>query len=124
MTEPITNIGAPLAAASGLTVFGVATGLDPGLLFAGLAGALLAIVFQEAMSLWKRVGITALSSIISAWLAQAVALWAIGLSWWPGTVPADVVKFPVAAFSGLLMYRVIAPKLIQYAEHKADGVTK
>lgn len=122
MSEPTTTIAATTVTASGLTVFGVATGLDPGLLFAGLAGALLAIVFQEPMSPWKRIGVTALSAVMSAWLAKAVALGVTGMTWWPRTVPAEVIQHPAAAFAGLLMYLVIAPKLIQIAQRKADGV--
>ena len=40
MAEPTSSAAASAAAtATGLTVFGVATGLDPAILLAGLAGA-------------------------------------------------------------------------------------
>ena len=48
MAEPTSSAAALAAAtATGLTVFGVATGLHPAILLAGLAGGLWALSYQE-----------------------------------------------------------------------------
>lgn len=122
MAEPTTTAAASAAAtATGLTLFGLATGLDPGALFAALAGALFAIVFQEPMALVKRLFVTVGSAVLAAWTSQAAALAATGMGWWPKTLPAGVVLYPMAAMAGLLMYRVLIPKLIALIERKVDA---
>ena len=45
MAEPATSTAAVIASALGLTVFGVATGLHPSLLIAGLAGGMWALFY-------------------------------------------------------------------------------
>lgn len=40
MAEPATSTAAVIASAMGLTIFGIATGLHPSLLIAGLAGVI------------------------------------------------------------------------------------
>ena len=116
MAEPAATATTAGLASGGLTLLGIATGIDPGLLFAGLAGALFAIVFHEPMPMAKRMAITVLSAAGAAWTSQSAALAATGMGWWPKTLPASVVGYPLAFLAGLLMYRVLIPKLIGYIE--------
>lgn len=125
MPEP-TSSAAALAAATAtcLTIFGVATGLHPSILLAGLAGGLWALSYQEPSPAWKRVGLTVMASIVSGYLTPAVAAGVTSLGAWPQSVTRDVVQLPIAVLIGLLSHRVIGPALMRFAAQKAEEVTK
>jgi hypothetical protein len=55
MPEPtVSTVVIATSTATGLTFFGIATGLQPAILFAGLAGGLWSLSYQLAAPLWKR----------------------------------------------------------------------
>ena len=58
MAEPTSSAVLAGATATGLTLFGVATGLHPAILLAGLAGGLWALSYQEPAPALKRVAVT------------------------------------------------------------------
>lgn len=125
MAEPTTSAAALAAAtATGLTIFGVATGLHPSILLAGLAGGLWALSYQEPAPAWKRVAITVMASIVSGYLTPAVAAGVTSLGAWPQSVTHDVVQLPIAVLIGLLSHRVLGPALMRFAAQKAEEVTK
>ena len=125
MPEPTSSAAALAAAtATGLTIFGVATGLHPSILLAGLAGGLWALSYQEPSPAWKRVGLTVMASIVSGYLTPAVAAGVTSLGAWPQSVTRDVVQLPIAVLIGLLSHRVLGPALMRFAAQKADEVTK
>lgn len=125
MPEPTSSAAALAAAtATGLTIFGVATGLHPSILLAGLAGGLWALSYQEPSPAWKRVGLTVMASIVSGYLTPAVAAGVTSLGAWPQSVTRDVVQLPIAVLIGLLSHRVLGPALMRFAAQKAEEVTK
>ena len=125
MAEPTSSAAALAAAtATGLTIFGVATGLHPSILLAGLAGGLWALSYQEPSPAWKRVGLTVMASIVSGYLTPAVAAGVTSLGAWPQSVTRDVVQLPIAVLIGLLSHRVLGPALMRFAAQKAEEVTK
>ena len=125
MPEPTSSAAALAAAtATGLTIFGVATGLHPSILLAGLAGGLWALSYQEPSPAWKRVGLTVMASIVSGYMTPAVAAGVTSLGAWPQSVTRDVVQLPIAVLIGLLSHRVLGPALMRFAAQKAEEVTK
>ena len=125
MPEPTSSAAALAAAtATGLTIFGVATGLHPSILLAGLAGGLWALSYQEPSPAWKRVGLTVMASIVSGYLTPAVAAGVTSLGAWPQSVTRDVVQLPIAVLIGLLSHRVLGPALMRFTAQKAEEVTK
>lgn len=125
MPEPTSSAAALAAAtATGLTIFGVATGLHPSILLAGLAGGLWALSYQEPSPAWKRVGLTVMASIVSGYLTPAVAAGVTSLGAWPQSVTRDVVQLPIAVLIGLLSHRVLGPALMRFAAQKAEEVSK
>ncbi len=125
MAEPTTSAAALAAAtATGLTIFGVATGLHPSILLAGLAGGLWALSYQEPSPAWKRVALTVMASIVSGYLTPAVAMGVTSFDAWPHSVTRDVVQLPIAVLIGLLSHRVLGPALMRFAAQKAEEVTK
>ena len=116
------STAAPLAlTATGLTVLGVSTGLDPILLFAGAAGGLWSLSYiPEPMPVLQRLTVGAISALAGAWsgqwLASAAVAW-LGhhFPWWPPAAGADALRYPTAMIVGLLAYRHIGPLLMRRA---------
>ena len=109
MSEP--SASAATAAATGLTLLGVTTGLDPAVLIAGLAGGLWAQSYQSPTDLWKRAALTVMSSVVAGYLAPAAASLA-GL--------AGDFRLPLAVLVGLTCHRVLGPAVLRYTSRKAE----
>jgi hypothetical protein len=124
MAEPTSSIFALTATTVGLTLFGVATGLHPAILLAGLAGGLWALSYQEPAPVWKRVAVTVMASIVAGYLTPAVATGVTSVGAWPQAVTHDMVQHPIAVLIGLLAHRVLGPALLRIAAKKAEEVSK
>lgn len=125
MAEPTSStIAVAAATATGLTVFGVATGLQPAILLAGLAGGLWALSYQDPVPAWKRVSVTVIASLVAGYLAPAVCVGVTEINGWPRALSGDLVQLPIAVLIGLLAHRVIGPAILRIAAKKADEVSK
>lgn len=124
MAEPTSSAALAAPTAAGLTVFGVATGLHPAILLAGLAGGLWALSYQEPMPAWKRVAITIMAAVVAGYLSPAVAAGVTSIESWPNSVTLDLVQLPIAVVIGLLSHRILGPALLRIAAQKAEGVSK
>lgn len=112
MAEPSTATAASVSAA-GITIFGVATGIEPTLLLAGMAGGWLALYQFDVVGLGQRIGFVILSALMGALLAPlgvSIAL-AMGLQAAPGTL-----MIPFAVVIGLLAIKVVGPRLISFVQ--------
>ena len=123
MTEPVTPSAFGLTAA-GVTLFGVATGLDPALLCAGAAGGWWAMTYQPVLGALDRVSRVSLSALVGGWGSPLAVGYAAGNGWLPDTVPTQVAGFPVALGLGLLAVDVIGRALLRFAQRKAQEVAK
>jgi uncharacterized membrane protein YdfJ with MMPL/SSD domain len=114
------------ATASGLTVFGIATGLDPAVLIAGFAGGLWAQSYHPPMSILARIGLTILASIIAGYLAPAgatVAAAGVGLfSPLKGVLSVAVLQLPIAVIIGLIAHRILGPAIMKLAAKKTESL--
>lgn len=124
MAEPTSSAVVAVATATGLTVFGVATGLHPAILLAGLAGGLWALSYQPPTSAGKRAAITIMAAVIAGYLTPAVAAGVSSTGVLPQALARDVVQLPIAVFIGLLSHRVLGPALLRFASRKVEEVTK
>lgn len=124
MAEPAISAAAVSSAAAGLTVFGVATGLNPSILIAGLAGGFWALSYMPPMPVWKRITTAALSALLAGWATPAIVAALTSLSAWPSAVTHDIVQFPVAIAFGLLSHTVIGPAMLKLATRKIEEVAK
>lgn len=123
MPEPTSSLAATVTA-TGLTLFGVATGLHPSILLAGLAGGLWALSYQEPSPAWRRIAVTVMAAVIAGYLTPAVAAGVTSISAWPNAVTRDLVQLPIAVLIGLLAHRVLGPALLRIAEQKIEEATK
>lgn len=119
MAEP--NATAATVAATGLTFFGVSTGLDPAILIAGFAGGVWAQSYYPPTALWRRLSLVALASILAGYLAPAAAALAMSLGRFPANFPAIVLQLPLAVIVGLTFHQVLGPAFMRFATRTIDG---
>lgn len=124
MAEPTSSAAFAAATAAGLTFFGVATGLHPAILLAGLAGGLWALSYQEPAPAWKRVAAAVMASVVAGYFAPAVAAGVTVLDVWPNILTRDLVQLPIAVLIGLLSHRVLGPALLRIGVQKAEEMSK
>ena len=125
MPEPTAStVVIATSTATGLTFFGIATGLQPAILFAGLAGGLWSLSYQSAAPLWKRTASTVVSSIIAGYLAPALAIGLMSVDVLPRSLTPEIVQLPVAVLIGLLAHRVLGPAILRIVASKAEEVSK
>lgn len=122
MAEPISPVAA-LPTGAGITILGVATGLDPMLLLCGFVGGWWAQSYEQPpAALIQRLSICALSALLATWFIPPLVLWATSRPWWPGVVPAMLIQWPAAVTFGLLAYKVLGPLALRFARKKAEEI--
>lgn len=122
MAEP--SISAGTAVATGLTIFGISTGLDPAILIAGLAGGLWSQSYHPPASIWRRIALIALASILAGYLAPAAAAVAASSDMIRGVFTHTALQLPFAVLIGLTSHRVLGPAFMRFAAKKAEEYAK
>lgn len=123
MTDPISPSALGLTTA-GITLFGVATGLDPALLCAGAAGGWWAMTYQPVLGALDRISRVGISALAGGWGSPVAVGYAASSGWLPDTVPQQIAGFPVALGLGLLAVDVIGRGLLRFAQRKAQEIAK
>lgn len=102
-----------------------ASGLDPWMMFAGLAGGLWSLIYLPKPLPWyNRIGLAVLAAFVGAWLGAVVApplaaLAAHTWEWWPAEVGGKSMRIASSLIIGLLTHRQIGPALMRKAEDAA-----
>lgn len=96
-----------LMTTGGVTLFGVATGLQPELLIAGAVGGWWAMSYQGLLSLWTRIKRIFVSAMVGAWSAPIIVYL---ISEKLVTIP-HAASLPVALGVGLLTIDVLGTGL-------------
>lgn len=118
MPDPIASAAVSITG-GGLYLFGVATGLDIGLLLAGFAGSMAALSYiAENIHLRRRLMTVIVGTLGAAWVAPALAPWLAKSS--PIDIPVAVLQFPIALGIGFLSFTVIAPGMLRIAARRMD----
>lgn len=105
--------------AAGITLFGVVTGLHPGLLIAGFAGSWAALSYLSAqMSTGQRISSVIVGALGAAWGAPLAVAFASGSA--PADVTPGVLQFPIALGLGFLSFTVIAPAVLRIARRRLE----
>lgn len=127
MAEPTTTSGVLIGLSSsfGITILGVATGLDPAILIAGFSGGLWALSIQPPPGVLPRIVFLGGSSMVAGYLAPVAAAVVAAaaaktIPFWPPDINRGVMQFPVAFCIGFLGLRWIGPALLRRAE-KVEG---
>lgn len=120
---------APLAA-SGLTVLGIATGIDPILFLAGLAGGWWALSYLPApLPCLARFGIGIISGLAGAWFGPMSAALAASAGrhflspWWPAELTPASLAIGTSFLIGLLAHRKLGPLLMRGVD-RVEEATK
>lgn len=124
MTEPAATATTAAVTATGLTLFGLHTGLDPTLLLAGLAGALMELSYGEPRPPWRRLTGIVSASLLAGYLTPAAVAIVRVKSLLPEGIAEEVILPAAAATIGFLSYRVIGPALLRVANKFSLEQTK
>lgn len=122
MAEPSALIAG--VAATGLTFFGVATGLDPAILIAGFAGGVWAQSYHPPMGILRRLALIVMASILAGYLAPAAAAAVMSFGNTQGASTLTALQLPVAVLIGLTSHRVLGPAVMRFAAKKAEELSK
>jgi hypothetical protein len=109
-----------ITAAGGVTLFGIATGLQPELLVAGAAGGWWAMSYQPPIKPFTRANRIVLSSLIAAWLTP-LTLHLIGR--YVEEIPT-AAALPVALCVGLISIDVLGSGFTRIAKKLLARVAK
>lgn len=115
---------ASTAAAAGITILGVSTGLDAALLIAGFAGGLWAQSYSAPAHWLHRVAATALAGVLAGYFAPAAAVMLSAFDTIKGALPGHALQLPVAVLVGLLAQRVLGPAIMRIARKKSEDLSK
>lgn len=113
------SVAVPVITTSGLAIFGVATGLEPGLLLAGLAGGWWALSYNnEPLPFLRRFTIGCVSALAGAWtgqwLSSALTAWLrYNFLWWPAAAGDEALRYSIALFVGLVAHKQLGPLLMR-----------
>lgn len=123
MAEPTASTAAAFSlTASGLTVFGIITGLHPMLLLAGLAGGWWALSYQsDPMPMVRRITALSISSLAAAWITPPAVAATVGAGWLGPAATGDLLQFPGAMIVGLLAHAALGPALMKFTAKKIEG---
>lgn len=126
MAEPSLTVAATTAAATatGITVFGISTGLDPAILIAGVAGGLWAQSYHPPAGFMRRLALIALAAILAGYLAPAIAAVAASSETIRGIFSLTALQLPIAVLVGLTSHRVLGPAVMRFAAKKAEEYTQ
>lgn len=123
MPEPTSSSAAAFAlTASGLSVFGLVTGIHPMLLVAGFVGGWWYNSYGQAMPIGQRISSGLIAALVAAWMAPPIVAWLTGSEWWPKSVPAAGFSLAAALVIGFLTHKVVGPTLLRLAQKKADEI--
>ena len=119
MAEPTAATAAIAVTSTGLSIFGIATGLHPQYLVAGSVGGLWWLSYQsDPQPLAKRFAANAISSVIAGFLTPlAVELVKIQEVVFSTHLARDLLPFPVAVGIGFLAYSRIGPAILRASDH-------
>lgn len=108
---------------AGIAVFGIAIGLRPELMLAGLWGAFWALSYAAPSPLSRRCSLAIIASIIAGYATPAaitIAEFTL-LKQAPDTLLLRI-QFPIAVLFGFLAHRFLGPFLMRFAKKKSDEV--
>lgn len=126
MTEPVSSSIVTVTTVGGVTIFGIATGLHPVLLFAGAWGGWWAQSFMDPAPIFTRLNRVAISAGVAAWASKGLVNVGLGLFATNEKVlnmqPAELLAAEslVALCLGLLAMPVLGRGAIQVASRFLD----
>mgnify|MGYP001210686663 CR=1 FL=1 len=122
MADPTASL--TISAGSGMILLGVATGLDPVLLIAGLAGGFASYLFMDPQPWPRRLLGASFAGLAGGWGSPVAAATLAGFGWWPTGITASQVAPLLALVGGLLTIPVLAPQSIAIARRRVEEVAK
>lgn len=104
------------ATATGVTIFGIATGLSYDVLLAGFAGGLVSLSFIEPQGVWRRIWTLTTATLLAGYAAPAALPWINSVSPEGAEVP-----LVFAGFCSGLFGQVLIPALVHRMKRVIGG---
>lgn len=120
MPEPTSSVAAVAVSATGLTILGISTGLQPDILLAGFAGGLWALTYQPPASAFRRVAATLGSAVVAGYLSPIAVLVLRGAL--PGDVSKEIAQTSFGLLIGLLSQQKLGPLVLRIADKRAKDL--
>lgn len=121
MNDPSAT-GVSYSSSVGLVLFGIAIGLRPELMLAGLWGALWALSYADPMPLWRRAALSVTASVLAGYSTPAAMAILGSVHVLEGEGVHEKLQYPFAVGVGFLSHRILGPFLLRIAKKKADEV--
>lgn len=102
--------------ATGVTIFGIATGLSYDVLLAGFAGGLVSLSFIEPQGVWRRIWTLTTSTLLAGYVAPGALPWIVSVS--PEGAEVPVV---FAGFCAGLFGQAVIPAFTQRLKRTLGG---
>lgn len=119
MTEPSTA-AAVVAASASLTLFGVATGLDPAVLLAGFAGGVWSQSYADPEPFFKRLLLVGLSSVLAGYLSPVASAILYAQPLIANSMAEPVLQLPLGVLIGLTAHRGLGPAITRAVNKRVD----
>lgn len=113
MADPSSSAAVVAITTAGISIFGIATGLHPELLLAGITGALWALSYSEPVPVWRRVAITVVTALVAGYLTPVAIAMLRLTAWLPPEITQEIVMPPAAVLLGFLAHKIIGPAVIR-----------
>lgn len=107
--------------ATGVTIAGVATGLDFGVLLAGFAGGLVSLSFLPPMGLWRRIWTPVTATLTAGYIAPVAVHYLSGIA---GESVDHLALQAASAFGIGVLAQVVIPAAMRVAQRRADRFEK
>lgn len=101
------------AAAAGVSIFGVATGLSYDVLLAGFAGGLVSLSYIEPQGIWRRIWTLTMATIIAGYSAPVAASWISKVTLGGADLPLVAAGFFAGLF-GQAMIPALAHRMSRF----------
>jgi len=121
MNDPSAT-GVSYSSSVGLVLFGIAIGLRPELMLAGLWGAFWALSYADPMPLWRRAALSVTASVLAGYSTPAAMAILGSVHVLEGEGVHEKLQYPFAVGVGFLSHRILGPFLLRIAKKKADEV--
>lgn len=121
MNDPSAT-GVSYSSSVGLVLFGIAIGLRPELMLAGLWGAFWALSYADPMPLWRRAALSVTASVLAGYSTPAAMAILGSVHVLEGEGVHEKLQYPFAVGVGFLSHRILGPFLLRLAKKKADEV--
>lgn len=112
------------AAVAGITVFGIATGLDEAIMIAGMAGGLWAQTYFPPMGVLQRILLGLIAPFVAGYCAPVLSDVVITMSKGDYGLSAGKIQLTLGLLIGFTSHLLIGPAILKIGAKKTEELSK